>query len=275
MNPWLETIAVVLVALSGVLIGLRFSRFRSSYWTLAYFLPMLLIAMLVIGRCGCVSGHLPALLWITAGRLKFVVLSFAIPMGLTTTLSRLPHKSEKLITCILMAVVVVWTSVLPFLVPALLKDFLLSRATLVDSNGICFQTTDYTCGPAAAVTALRKLGFPAEEGEIAVLSHSNPVCGTLSYCLYAALCDRYGAHGLKCQYRRFDHLGQLRDAGITLATVKSAFLSDHCVVVLAVSNRLVTVADPVLGRRLLSHEQFEKIWRFSGIVLARDPANSI
>jgi hypothetical protein len=53
-----------------------------------------------------------------------------------------------------MVVVVVWFSVLPFLAPALVKGHLANLKTMVDSNGICFQTTDYTCGPAAAVTRL-------------------------------------------------------------------------------------------------------------------------
>ena len=154
------------------------------------------------------------------------------------------------------------------------KDELSNLKTIVNTNGICFQTTDYTCGPAAAVTALGKLGLSASEGEIAVLSHSSPVAGTLPACLRTALQNRYGADGLKSQYRHFDSIAQLRNAGITLAVVRDAFLSDHCVTVLEVSDRMVTIADPVLGKTLMSHEQFEKIWRFSGIVLKREPTQS-
>ena len=67
----------------------------------------------------------------------------------------------------------------------------------------------------------------------------------------------------------------LKGAGITLAVVRDTFLSDHCVTVLKVSDRTVTLADPVLGKRLISHEQFEKVWRFSGVVLKRDSTQSI
>jgi len=35
------------------------------------------------------------------------------------------------------------------------------------------------------------------------------------------------------------------------------------------------VADPLAGTKLMSHEQFEKIWRFSGIVLERERTQSI
>ncbi|MHC4623808.1 MAG: cysteine peptidase family C39 domain-containing protein, partial [Planctomycetota bacterium] len=126
-----------------------------------------------------------------------------------------------------------------------------------------------------AVTALRKLGFEADEGEIAILSHSSPVAGTLPRCLYKALQYRYGAAGLKCRFRYFDSLGELKASAVTLAVVKDSLFSDHCVAVLEVSDRVVVIADPVLGRQLMSHEEFEKVWRFSGIVLERETTRSI
>jgi len=274
MNPWLENIAVVLVAVSGVALGKVFSSFRRPCWTLGYFAPLMLIAMLVIPTCANSLAFLPPFVWFT-GRIKFVILCLAVTMGLTTPLSRLPRKCEKVMICILMVVVVTWFSLFPFLVPTLIKGHLLNLKTRVDCNGICLQTTDFTCAPAAAVTALTKLGLPAQEGQIAVLSHSSPVTGTLPRCLYAALRNRYSAQGLKCQYRHFDSLDQLRNAGITLAVVRDTLLTDHCVTVLEVSDRIVTVADPVSGKMSISHKQFEKIWRFSGIVLKRDSTPSI
>ena len=275
MNPWIETIGVILVALSGVLLGKLFSCFRKPYWTWGYFVPCILIAMLVLARFNNALPFVPPFSWITAGRTRFIILALGVTMGLTTPLSRLPRKCEKVIICILMGVVVTWFSVLPFLVPALIKDDLSNLKTTVNSNGICYQSTDYTCGPAAAVTALRRLGLSAREGEIAVLSHSSPVAGTLPACLRTALQNRYGADGLKCQYRYFDSITQLRNAGITLAVVRTGFMSSHCITVLEVSDYMVTIADPVVGRMLMSHEQFEKIWRFAGIVLKRESTQSI
>jgi len=275
MNPWLEIIGVILVALLGILLGRFFSSLRRPHWTLGYFAPFLLIAALVIIRCDNSLAFVPPFSWITTGRVKFVILSLAVTMGLTTPLSRLPRRCEKFTVCALMTVVVVWFSVLPFLVPVLIKDQLLRLPTRIDSDGICFQSTDYTCGPAAAVTALGRLGLQADEGEIAVLSHTSPVAGTLPWCLYRALQNRYGAAGLKCQYRHFDSIIQLKNAGIMLAVVRDEFLSDHCVAVLEVSDQTVCIADPVAGRRFMSHRQFEKAWRFSGITLKRDSAQRI
>ncbi|MHC4394987.1 MAG: cysteine peptidase family C39 domain-containing protein [Planctomycetota bacterium] len=275
MNPWLETIGVILVAVLGTGLGWGFSTSRKLHWTWGYFVPLLLIALLAVARCGNWLCFVPPFSWIAVGRVKFVILSLAITMGLTTPMSRLPYRCEKVLICVLMIGVVLWFSVLPFLVPALIKGHLSNLKTMVDSDGICFQSEDYTCGPAAAVTALRKLGLPANEGEIAVLSHTSPVIGTLPRCLYTALKNRYSADGLKCQYRRFDSIGQLKQAGLTLAVVKDAFMRDHCVTVLAVSDKMVLVADPVTGRKVMSPQQFEKIWRFSGIVLALDSVQSI
>jgi hypothetical protein len=33
---------------------------------------------------------------------------------------------------------------------------------------------------------------------------------------------------------------------------------------------MVTIADPVLGRHLMSYEQFENVWEFAGIVMERE-----
>ena len=275
MNPWFETAGVVLIAVLGVFIGRLFSGLRKPYWLLGYFLPLIIISMLLLVRCSNVLRFVQPFCWIATGRLKYVIISLVVTMGLTVPLSRLPRRCEKLLVCILMAVVVTWFSVLPLLVPALIKEHLSNIQTRLSANGICFQSTDYTCGPAAAVTALVRLGLSAEEGEIAVLSHTSPVAGTLPSCLCSALQSRYGAVGLKCQYRSFDSIEQLRRAGVTLAMVRDAFLIDHCIAVLEVTERTITVADPVTGMKLMSREQFEKIWRFSGIVLERDHTHSI
>lgn len=275
MGLWLETVGVMLLAGLGVVAGRLFSRFRRPYWTLGYFLPFVLIAMIAITRLFDTLVFVPPFCWVTAGRVRFVIFSLAVTMGLTTPLGRLPRKCEKIIVCTLMTVVVVWFSILPFCVPAVIRGDLCNLPTQVDSDGVCLQSTKYTCGPAAAVTALRKLGLPAQEGEIAVLSHTSPVIGTLPRSLCKALENRYSADGLECEYRHFESISQLKDAGVTLAVVKAAFLLDHCITVLDVSDKLVTVADPIIGTVLMSHEQFEQIWRFSGIVLRRRVTQNI
>jgi hypothetical protein len=275
MTPWVGTIGVIFMALLGIYLGRLFSRLQKSYWLLGCSVPFVLIAMLILTRYNNSLHFVQPFSWVALGRARFIILSLAVSMGLTVPLSRLPYKFEKVIVCLLMAGFVTWCSALPLLVPALVKDHLLNLITKFDGNGICRQTTDYTCGPAAAVTALGKLGLTAEEGELAVLSYSSPMTGTLPSCLSAALENRYGADGLRCRYRHFDSVDQLKGAGVILAMVREAFLMDHCLTILNVSDDAVTVADPVTGTRLMPHAQFERIWRFSGIVLERDSVQSI
>ena len=275
MNLWLEAVGFMAIVISGVLLGRLFSRLQKPYWLCGYFFSLILIAILATMKCSTALSFLPPFSWIATGRARFIILAWAITTGLITPLSRLPRMCEKYVVSVLTVVFVGVFSVGPLLAPALFRDDLSNLRTKVDSDGICLQSRGYTCGPAAAVTALRKLGFHAQEGEIAVLAYTSPVTGTLPKCLYSALRDRYAGEGLKCRYRYFNSIAQLKGTGITLAIVRDAFLLDHCVAVLEVSGRTVVVADPVLGRQYMSCEQFEKIWRFTGIVLERDTTTSI
>jgi hypothetical protein len=272
MSPWLETAGVAQIALFGVIVGGRVQRLRTPYWALGYAFSLSLVAVLALGRCDFALRLVEPLSWIVAGRAKLVVLALAVTLGLSTLVPRLPRRWEQVTVYLLMAAFLLWSSILPLLMPALVRDHLARMETKIDADGVCLQTTKYTCGPAAAVTALRKLGLAAGEGEIAVLSHASPMTGTLPMCLSRALQDRYASDGLRCRYRLFSSVSELRGTGITLAVVKDAFLRDHCVAVLEVSDETVTVADPSTGVRSMSHAQFEHIWRFCGIVLKRDPS---
>jgi predicted double-glycine peptidase len=275
MNPWLETLCVILVALGGIWLGKKASRLPSPLWIYTLGLPICLLSLLIVASSTSLLDLTRPLFFITAGRTKYVILSFAITFGLITPLSRLPYKVERAAVWVLMLLFVTGFSVLPFLVPALISDNLAGIETRVDADGICYQSTSYTCGPAAAVTALRKLGFPAQEGEIAVLARTNPLTGTLLWTLYSALKQRYADQGLQCRFRTFDSIAQLRNAGITLVSVREATLLDHCVAVLAVSDTLVTIADPATGIEVLSHGQFERKWHSCGIVVGRNTPRSL
>ena len=269
MNPWLETFCVIMVAATGIYLGTKASRLPNPWWAWILAIPILLLSLLIAATTTSLLDRAMPLLFITAGRAKFVILSFAITFGLTTPMSRLPYKIEKIIVSLLMLTFVTCFSILPFLMPALIKNDLASIQTKVDVNGICYQSKSYTCGPAAAVTALRKIGLQANEGEIAILAKTNPISGTLLWTLSSALTQRYRNQGLDCKFKTFDSITQLKNAGITLVSIKEATLLDHCVAVLNVTDQLVTIADPVTGICQMSHPQFENLWRFSGITLKR------
>jgi hypothetical protein len=269
MGGWFETAGVCITILLGAWVGRACSRLKNPHWCWGYLIPLTLIAFLIASTYISLSSFIPPLAWLSGGRMRFIIIGFASAMGSMTLFGRLKNTLEKTVVLIFTAGVITWAAVLPFLVPALIKNELAALQTKFDADNVCSQTTDFTCGPAAAVTALRRLGLTAQEGEIAVLSHASPISGTLPWCLYKAIQNRYAGDGLECQFRHFDSVGQLRNASVTLAVVKDAFLLDHCVAVLDVDDDTVTIGDPVLGRLKMSYNDFAAVWRFYGITLNR------
>lgn len=268
MQPYLETLGIIGLAFVGLLLGRISSRLRRPYWVLGYFISMALVSLLVLSRCIYGLNFIQPFDMLLAGRFRFVILALAVTIGLTTPLERLPSRMERVLVCVMMSLVLTWFCVMPFFAPAMVRGRLEAIKSNISSQGICFQSTDYTCGPAAATTALRKLGFDADEGRIAILAHSSPILGTLPRCLAGAINKEYADQGLNCRFRRFDSIDQLKQADITLAVVRDHFLSDHCIAVLEVRDNTVVLADPVCGLGILTYEQFAKVWRFSGIALS-------
>jgi hypothetical protein len=172
------------------------------------------------------------------------------------------------VVCLLIAVLTS-VSIVPFLAPAFNRGYLAGLKTRLDPDGVCRQSSEYTCGPAAAVTALRKLGFSAEEGEIAILAHTTSLTGTEPDVLAKVLRQRYGAAGLMAEYRAFKGIEELKNAGLTVAILKFNALQDHCVTIFGVQTNGVSVADPLTGLNIVPKQEFEEKWQFVGIVLKR------
>jgi len=269
MNLLLDAIAAASFAAVGALLGWLFSRLSKSYWMLGYFIPLALVLAYGVALHYPALAFTPPVSWMMMGRKKFAVLGFVAAMVLTTPLSRLPRKRDRLVVLLFMVVLVFVRSVWPFLAPLANRGRLERLQTNVGADGVCRQSTDYTCGPAAAVTALRQLGFPAEEGKIAVLSGTSSTTGTPPDLLAESLQIEYGKAGLVVQYRPFKSISELRQAGLTLAVVKFGFLVDHYVTVLGVTDSEVMVGDPLGGLDKMPCDQFLKQWRFEGIVLTR------
>jgi hypothetical protein len=271
MNLWFEGAFALMAAAAGVVLGCLFSRLRKPYWTFGYFIPLALVLIYAV------AVHFPALFftppisWMMMGRKKFAFLGFVATMVLTTPLSRAPKKRDRIVIYILMAVIVFAVSVWPFIVPAFERNEIARLQTHIDANGVCIQTTDFTCGPASAVTALRKLGLHGEEGKIGILSGTSSVVGTPPDMLVEALQNEYGKDGLIAECRSFKDISELKQAGLTLAVIKYAFMVDHYVTVLEVTDTEVVVGDPIGGLRRMSYADFRNEWRFVGVVLKRRP----
>lgn len=269
MNLWLEAIAATSFALAGILIGYLFSRLPKPYWTFGYFIPLALVLIYGVADHFPTLSFTPPVSWMMMGRQKFALMGFIAALILTTPLSRVPKKRDRFVVGLLLAVMVFSLTVWPFICPAFDRKELAHLQTRFDRDGICEQTTDYTCGPAAAVTALRKLGFPAEEGRIAILAETSSIDGTTPDLLAEALQTEYGKDGLIAECRPFRDISELKQAGLTLAVVKFNLVEDHWVAVLEVTDGQVIIGDPFSGLVKMPYENFLKKWRFVGIVLKR------
>ena len=267
MAPWLETAAVTTLAVLATVVGLGLSRLRSPWWLVGYFVPLVLLLLVTLARNIDALRFAPVFSTISAGRNEFTLLAIAVPMLLTLLIGRLGRLQAKVLMAGLVVICMVQLIVYPFLVPALIRDTLCHLPNNISPDGVCMQSTDYTCGPAAAVTALAQLGVDASEGQIAIDARSAPQMGTPDDMLAAAVEKRYGNRGIRCEYRHFDSVEQLKPVCPTIAVVKFAFLTDHYVTVLDVNDGTITVADPLEGRRTLTHADFKRKWRSVGIVI--------
>jgi hypothetical protein len=271
MSAILETIGVGVLAAVGFAFGGWFAALK-RWWWIGFLIPFLLLVMIGSTRRYSRFEFMPPMAWLVQGRMEFALAGFITTMVLTTPMMRVRTASTRKFVCVFMAFLVVVTSVWPFLAPVFNRATLRAMQTRFDEDGVCRQNTEYTCGPAAAVTALRRMGWTAEEGELALLAHTSTAIGTPPDLLCAALQKRYASEGLDCTYRHFRNVNELKDAGLTLAVIKFALFVDHYVAVVGVTEKEVQVADPYFGKQTYSVNDFCKRWRFCGIVLARRPA---
>jgi predicted double-glycine peptidase len=268
LMPWAQTLGVVALGGAGVCVASLIGRRR--WWPAACAAGALLIAIFGAARWVPWLELVAPFRWVMYGRLEYALLAPAAALALVPLLQRLPQRRQARVVGGLLVVLIGHYALMPFLMPALLWRRMGALQTRIDDDGVCRQTTPYTCGPAASVTALHRLGIDATEAELARAMATSPALGTPTDVLSETLAERYHAAGLTCEHRRFDSINDLPRDRPTLAVVKFAWMVDHFVAVLTVDERGMTVGDPVAGRVVLTREQFEQKWRHVGVVLTRD-----
>ena len=266
---WLETAGVLLLSLLGLGAGLWFSRLPRRWWMLGYFLPLVVIAAMGMAARWPYLEMVPPFAWLMAGRAEFALTALLVTMIFSTLLSRIPRRRERIALGIFMGLAVLTIALPPFAAPIFNRDYLRSLETQYDVDGVCRQSNDYTCGPAAAVTALKALGVRGEEGDIAISARTTRLTGTEPDVLAAALRERFGDEGIAATYRHFETVEELRGDFVTIARIKYNFMLDHYITVLRVTERDLLAADPMSGLQWLTHEEFAERWRKCGVVLER------
>jgi hypothetical protein len=157
----------------------------------------------------------------------------------------------------------------PFLLPALLEGPHRRLRTTSDAHGICRQPTAYTCGPAAAVTALRRLGIEADLGDVTVASRAAPMFGTRPSMLCGALERRFRAEGLRCRPWWYGSVAELRGPAVHLIELRLDTMVDHWAVVLGSADEGFVIGDPLAGRQVIAPADLARAWRGRGAVLWR------
>lgn len=268
----LQSLGVILLAIIGALAGVWFGRRTSRWWIVGFIAPLVLILLVGAPRRHYPLSFVPPFSWLVAGRIEFALVAPLACMLMATPISRLKERRTRWLAGAFVAVFVMQASVLPFLMPAIQRDALSKLETRVGRDGVCKQSTDYTCGPAASVTALRAVGINATEAELALLASTSRSTGTEPDVLAAALEERFRADGLKCEYCPFTSASELPRDRPTIVLINYKFLIDHYIAVLGTDDAgNYIVGDPLEGRRsTMTGEQLEAVWRRVGIVLSRE-----
>ncbi|MGH2272888.1 cysteine peptidase family C39 domain-containing protein, partial [Anaerohalosphaeraceae bacterium U12dextr] len=264
---WMEAVGVAAIAFGGLWTGVLFSRRgrTAGLWVCALAVAMTFLLGAVRWSMGSSDGIAFAL---AGGRVKFVILSFVIPMGLAAVQPYLPYRAERWAVVCLTGAAMALLGVIPCLGTAMAATRLAAAVSYFDADGVCRQSTAFTCGPAAAATALRRLGVEVSEGRLAGLSRSCPFIGTAEYDLYWGIQAAAGER-VRCRYVRGRVLPELAGGEVMLVMMPQSRVMNHCVAVVAMTAAAVVVADPSEGLLTLPREYLEEHWTGSAIVMSK------
>lgn len=263
---WMEYVQSAVLSGIGILIlmGLgwtaarRLARWR--FWWVGLIPSLLMVGVLIAERW--LPGWL-SMGWAVRGRREFVLLAFSIPLLLVTLGLHLPVIRQRNLVHVLAIVLTLRVSLAPFLAPAFEHAGHLKLETFTDQNGICLQSNGYNCGPAAAVTVLRRMGVPAEEDALALAAYTTRFSGTPADCLMSAIHELYGA---ECRMVRATDIEDLTGGVPFIAVVKHSLMVDHYVAVIEVTDSYVRLGDPLKGLKRLTHHEFDQKWRGQSIL---------
>lgn len=269
VESWLDTLGVTLVAVGAALLATWLGKRGRTVILIGWGAALVLVLLIGFSRrVEALNFHWP-FDWLTAGRREFLVFGFAGPVLLLTPVSLMHRPTERRLIKLLALLVVFYFAILPFVQAVVARPRLTVLESHFDDHGVCRQSYDYTCGPAAAVTALRRLRIDAREGDLAVLAHTSPIAGTAPDTLADAINTRFGEQGVVAEYRWFHGIDELDNDGVTLAVVRGGLWYDHFVAVLDISDDEILIADPIDGLHKLSRDTFRRMWRGSGVTIRR------
>ena len=137
------------------------------------------------------------------------------------------------------------------------------------NQGVCMQSTHYTCVAASLVTLLYAYGIEATETEMARLCYTEVDRGATDTRAISALEKKLDGREYEICYEMMDY-DRLRQVHLPcLVSTDFAFFISHMTPVLSAGDEEVVLGDPLTGRRALSTADFKDVWQGRGIYLRR------
>lgn len=259
--PSIEILGPALSVLIAVPSAMWLSRKRPHVWLPAFGFALILMGIWVLGHRRPDIGFHWGLDRITSGPARGFLLPAILTWLLLLPATHLPQARQRRALHSLLGIVVAGYVLWPGVALAQSRRILDGRPTHIRSDGICLQSTDYTCGPAAAVTALHQLGVKASESELALLARTSPATGTPPEVLARAIEKRHGADGIHARCLRLQDLDSLRDHIPCLVTVRLGPWTDHWIYITSINEDTVEHGDPASGWEQMTHQEFMARWR--------------
>ena len=265
----LETVGVLVLACWCAWAGVRVTRLKSKLWIVGFIVPFVVIFSIVLLNRIPVLVYHGYFAWIADGRNEFILRAICIPFLFGILVPRLQMKRQKISVSILAAVACLCSIFPPFIDPVLLYNEISKNDVWIE-DGVCLQTTSYTCGAASAVTALLQLGYEASEAELSLASYTCRTLGASAPMLASGIRKLYADEGISCEMKAFDSVEELKGLCPVLMIVKYRPLMDHYVAVLEVTEDAVIVGDPLSGREQWTYQEFMDKWRGLGIIVSKN-----
>jgi len=256
---WLQLIAFPLLAVGGIRLGIWSARQKN--WWIPVTTAFILIALVIFGVRTERLHFLPPFSWLVNLRINPPLMTACISVLLTILLLKLPQRRTRYLVATAMAVMLLVYGLFPVIMPLAARATLLSTPTLIDRLGVCRQRHGFTCGPAAAVTCLARLGIKADEGPIAVAAHCGPGVGADGWALASAMNTAAPGHHFTYRYAA-------RPEDLTLPAVADMNMQSvggHYIALLAIDGNDILVGDPLTGFDRMPRSEFMSQWKHGAI----------
>lgn len=267
---WFQLFLAVALAGGSAWLGNELGSGPGRRWLGAYLPAVLIVILIAVARRFPIIELSPVLRPFMWGRTELIVQAAAIPLIFCALIPKLSQRRVRLFIWGFLGVVLVHFCLAPIIAPLLVRGSVSRLPGFVDADGLCRQSTNFTCGPAAAVTVLRALKQQADEANLAIRFYANPVTGTEPDRMVQVLRRYYAVAGHSWEYAAVD---ALEDKHLPcVAIVKLTRFVDHYVAVLARRPGEVYVGDPLEGGSWWSEQAFDARWRGALVYLTAGDA---